>query len=59
MEAQKTRIDELEQAIIRAKAAYTEAMLNLSKISEDVCSLKLFLNSIRFLYICAFLIIIS
>jgi hypothetical protein len=36
MEAQKSRIDELEQAINQAKLAYNEAMINLSKISEDV-----------------------
>jgi hypothetical protein len=36
MEAQKARIDELEKAIVQSKISYREAMLNLSKISEDV-----------------------
>ncbi len=36
MEAQKSRIDELEKAINQAKVAYNEAMANLNKISEDV-----------------------
>jgi hypothetical protein len=36
MEAQKSRIDELEKAINQAKIAYNEAMANLNKISEDV-----------------------
>lgn len=46
MEAQKARIDEIEKAIIQAKASYKEAMRNLSKISEEVGfnqSVKLFL----------------
>lgn len=36
MEAQKARIDELDKAIVQAKASYREAMRNLSRISEEV-----------------------
>jgi len=36
MEAQKSRIDDLEQALFHAKNAYKEAMFNLSKISEEI-----------------------
>lgn len=36
MEAQKSRIEELEKAIAQAKVSYKEAMKNLSKISEEV-----------------------
>ena len=36
MEAQKMRIHELEQALIQTKKNYKEAMINLSKISEDI-----------------------
>lgn len=36
MEAQKSRIDELDKAIVQAKASYKEAMKNLNRISEDV-----------------------
>ncbi len=36
MEAQKSRIDELEKALTQAKIQYKEAMINLSKISEEV-----------------------
>ena len=36
MEAQKSRIDELEKALTQAKIQYKEAMANLSKISEEV-----------------------
>lgn len=36
MEAQKMRIHELEQALIQTKTIYKEAMINLSKISEDI-----------------------
>jgi hypothetical protein len=41
MEAQKTRIDELENALTQSKILYKEAMNNLSKISEEVSSFKL------------------
>jgi hypothetical protein len=36
MECQKARIEELEQTLCLTKTAYKEAMLNLSKISEEV-----------------------
>jgi hypothetical protein len=36
MEAQKMRINELEQALIQTKVTYKEAMINLSKISEEI-----------------------
>ena len=36
MEAQKSRIDELENALAQNKLLYKEAMNNLSKISEEV-----------------------
>jgi chromosome segregation ATPase len=36
MEAQKSRIDELEKALVQAKCQYKEAMSNLSKISEEI-----------------------
>ncbi len=36
MEAQKMQIHDLEQAIIQTKKTYKDAMLNLSKISEEV-----------------------
>jgi predicted patatin/cPLA2 family phospholipase len=36
MEAQKSRIDELENALNHSKVLYKEAMNNLSKISEEV-----------------------
>jgi hypothetical protein len=36
MECQKARIEELEQTLCLTKIAYKEAMLNLSKISEEV-----------------------
>lgn len=42
MEAQKSRIDELEKAINQAKIAYNEAMSNLNKISEDVRNFSAF-----------------
>jgi hypothetical protein len=38
MEAQKMRIHELEKALIQTKKNYKEAMINLSKISEDIHS---------------------
>lgn len=36
MEAQKSRIDELEKALAEAKVLYKGAMANLSRISEEV-----------------------
>ena len=48
MEAQKSRIDELENAMTQAKVAYNEAMANLSKISEDVSCTKIFSSSFLF-----------
>ena len=36
MEAQKSRIDELEKALTEAKIHYKQAMANLSRISEEV-----------------------
>lgn len=38
MEAQKMQIHDLEQAIIQTKKTYKDAMLNLSKISEEIHS---------------------
>ena len=36
MQAQKNRIEEWENELIVAKKTYKEAMINLSKISEEV-----------------------
>ena len=36
METQKMRIYELERALVQTKVIYKEAMVNLSKISEEV-----------------------
>jgi hypothetical protein len=36
MNVQKKRIDEIESDLLNAKAVYKEAMINLSKISEEV-----------------------
>jgi len=36
MEAQKMRIHDLEQALMQTKITYKEAMINLSKISEEI-----------------------
>ncbi len=44
MEAQKSRIDELENALTHSKILYKEAMNNLSKISEEVGKQLIYTN---------------
>lgn len=47
MESQKMRIYELEKALMQAKISYKEAMINLSKISEEIHNKRNLQNNVK------------